>query len=181
METGKANHGKNNPAGLENRRTIGEGLNALERLTDFMANEEITDEKSLKRDFSDLIIPDISGISYIKVNQYYDELPKRGITLDEQKKKVKKESKKLVNSTKQGLLLANIEKKEAQVTKLAAEVASLTTDLERSTNYVEKKKSEIALNKSTKTLLKAELELKDWKNRLDHLIDGNNEHPEQES
>ncbi|MFC1553930.1 hypothetical protein ACFL7D_04775 [candidate division KSB1 bacterium] len=161
----------------DERRLIGQGVKALERLSDFLEKEPDMDEEKLKEDCGDIIVT-ISGMEWIYSNQYYQELPQRATPLTFPAKVAKKPKTKLVDSERKGLLVSNIDKKEKMVKKLKTKMASLNKDLERTSDYVEKKRVMIMLQKTEKSLAKAEVELQDWKNRLDLLVDGNNEHPE---
>ncbi|MFC1554094.1 hypothetical protein ACFL7D_05635 [candidate division KSB1 bacterium] len=120
-------------------------------------------------------------MEWIYSNQYYQELPQRATPLTSPAKIAKKPKTKLVDSERKGLLLSNIDKKDKKVKKLKTKVASLNKDLERTSDYVEKKRVTIELQKAEKSFSEAEVELQDWKDRLDLLVDGNNENPEEGS
>ena len=162
----------------DERRLIGQGINALERLSDFLEKEPDMDEEKLKEDCGDLIVT-ISGMDWIYSDRYYEELPERAIPLSSPAKSAKKPREKLVDSDRKGLLVSNIDKKEKMVKKLKTKMASLRKDLERSIDYVEKKRIEIKLQNVEKSLSEAEVVLQDWKKRLDLLVDGHNEHPDE--
>ncbi len=164
----------------DGRRLIGQGGQALERLSDFLEREPDIDEQELKNECGDLIVS-ISGMSCIYANRFYDEFPDRAVPVSPPKVNVKLPKEKLVDSERKGLLLSNIKKAEKLVEKLKTQKASLEKDLERSSDYVEKKRLKIKLQNVNKSFSEAEVKLQDWKDRLDHLVDGSEGHSEEES
>ncbi len=161
----------------EKRTLKGPDGKTLVRMSDFLKSEPDIEEEELKNDFGDLIYS-ISGMSCIDDDGFYEDYANRAVKKSAPKKKVKPPKEKLVDSDRKGLLVSNIDKKEKMVNKLKAQITSLGKELERANGYVAKKRVEIKLQNAKKFLTEAEVELQDWMNRLDLLVDGNTDQTE---